>query len=136
MMRKNLAIKGLVLLLCVGLAGGCLETALLSVGAAGAIGAYKWLEGTMEKEYPRSFAETWQAVLATTEHYRMKIAEKKSDPMSGNIIAVQPDNTEVKISVKAQPNNITTVGVRFGMFGNKEASAMFHHQIMKELGIP
>jgi len=134
-MRKKLAVKGLVVVLCLGLAAGCLETALLSVGAAGAIGAYKWLEGTMEKEYPRSFAETWQAVLSTTEHYRMKIAEKKSDPMSGKIVAVQPDNTEVKITVTGQPNNITTVGVRFGMFGNKEASAMFHQQLMRELGI-
>ena len=37
---------------------------LMGLGGAAAIGSYKWMEGTMEKDYPRSMQDTWNATLA------------------------------------------------------------------------
>ena len=44
-------------------AAGCVEMMLMGLGARRAIGSYKWMEGTMEKDYPRSMQETWDAAL-------------------------------------------------------------------------
>ncbi|WP_449245631.1 DUF3568 family protein [Desulfobacca acetoxidans] len=129
-------LKGIVgLILGLGLLVGCVETALLGVGASAALGGYKWIEGTMVRDYPRSLPEMWQACQTAVQHFRMKLTEKKYSPMTADISAVEQDGTEVKINLTAQPNNITTVGVRFGMMGNSEASQMFHTQLAKELGL-
>jgi len=125
--------KVLGLILCLIWGSGCVATTAAGVGAAAGVAGYKWLEGTMEKDYPCPFAQTWEATLAAVEHFRMKTVERKVSPMSGKIEATQPDGTLVRIEVEAKPNQITTVGVRFGYLGSKDASMMFHNQIAQEL---
>jgi hypothetical protein len=129
--------KGLTgILLCLTLLNGCLGAALIGVGAGGAIAGYKWMEGTMIKEYPRSLPEMEQAVQNVCKQYRIKITERQVFPTKASITGVDPDGNEVKINLDAQPNNITSVGVRVGGFmGNKTASEMFHTQLAKELGL-
>jgi hypothetical protein len=122
----------LVALLCTS---ACLETMLISAGATGAIGAYKWMEGTMEKDYPRPMQETFNAALAACKDLRLKIASQQYNPMDSRIEAVQPPDTTVKIQLLARPNQITTVKVRFGLMGNQDASAYFHRRIMHHLGL-
>lgn len=124
------------MLSCLILFSGCLETALIGAGATGAIAGYKWLEGTMIKEYPRALPEMEQAVQKTCKAYRIKITERNVTPAKATIVGVDPNGDEVKIYMDAKPNNITAVGVRVGGFmGNKEASEMFHSQLAKELGL-
>lgn len=124
------------ILLCLTLFTGCLGAALIGLGAGGAIAGYKWMEGTLSKEYPRSLPEMEQAVQNVCKQYRIKITERKVYPTKATIEGVDPDGNEVKIDLDAQPNNITTVGVRVGGFmGNKTASELFHTQLAKELGL-
>jgi len=108
-------------------------TTAAGIGAAAGVGGYKWLEGSMEREYPYPFAQTWEATLAAVEYFRMKTVERKVFPLAGRIEATQPDGTLVQIEVEAKPNQITTVAVRFGYIGNKDASLMFHNQVAQEL---
>lgn len=124
--------KILGLSLCLLLASGCVATAV-GVGATAGVAGYKWLEGNMSKEYPYPYLETWEATLAAVEHFRMKTIERRHTPLSGKIEAQQPDGTKVRVQVIAKPNNITVVEVRFGFMGNKDASLLFHQQIMKSL---
>ena len=124
------------ILLCLTLFTGCLGAALIGLGAGGAIAGYKWMEGTLSKEYPRSLPEMEQAVQNVCKQYRIKITERKVYPTKATIEGVDPDGNDVKIDLDAQPNNITTVGVRVGGFmGNKTASELFHTQLAKELGL-
>lgn len=124
------------ILLCLVLFTGCLETALIGVGATGAMAGYKWMEGTMTKEYPRSLPEMDQAVQNVCKKYRIKITERQVFPTKANIVGVDPDGNEVKINLDLKPNNITIVGVRVGGFmGDKTASELFHTQLAKELGL-
>ncbi len=135
-MRKNswLKMAGVALLALV-MAAGCVETMLLSAGAAGAIGTYKWIEGTMEKDYPRPMQETWNATLAATKDLNLRIASQQYGPLESRLEAVQPPDTNVKIQLVGRPNQITTVKVRFGMMGNQDASAYFHRRIMHHLNL-
>jgi hypothetical protein len=124
------------ILLCLMLLNGCLGAALVGVGAGGAIAGYKWMEGTLTKDYPRSVAEMEQAVQKVCKQFRIKITDRNVSPTKAEIIGVDQDGNEVKINLTAQPNNITAVGVRVGGFmGDKTASELFHTQLAKELGL-
>jgi hypothetical protein len=135
-MAKKWQLKLGAVLLSLSLAGGCVETVLLSVGAVGAIGAYKWVEGAMEKSYPKPYAQTMKATLDTCRKLGLRVSGSPSETgTKADIEATDRNGTKAKISVVAKPNNITDVKIRFGMFGDQSASAVFHAQLMKELGI-
>ena len=122
--------------LCLMLFSGCLGAALVGVGAGGAMAGYKWLEGTLTMNYPRSLPEMDQAVQQTCKDYRIKIIDRKISPSKGTINGVDQNGDDVAITLEAKPNNITAVGVKVGGFlGNKEASEMFHKQLAKDLGL-
>ncbi len=135
-MQKKWRIKLGALALGLFLLAGCVETILIGLGGAAAIGTYKWMEGTMEKDYPRPMQETWNAALAACKDLSLKITTQGYNPLESKIEAVAPPDTNVKIQLVARPNQITTVKVRFGLMGNVDASAYFHRRIMHHLGMP
>ncbi|MBM4286309.1 MAG: DUF3568 family protein [Deltaproteobacteria bacterium] len=118
------------------MAAGCVETALMTVGAAAALGTYKWIEGTMERDYPKSMEPVWHACLAACRVMGLRVSGEGFGPIESRIDAMQPDGTQVKIQLIARPNMITTVKVRFGVWGNKDYSAYFHRRVSDALGMP
>ena len=136
MRQKNRRHKLGLLLLALLLTAGCVETMLLSAGMTAGIGSYKWMEGTMEKDYPRPIQDTWNAALAACRDLQLKITAQEYNPLDSHIEAIQPPDTNVKIQLIARPNQITTVKVRFGLTGNQDASAYFHRRILVHLGLP
>jgi hypothetical protein len=125
-----------ILLAALLLTASCLETVLLGVGGMAAIGSYKWIEGTMEKDYPRPMQEVWNATLEACKDLQLRITTQEYNPVESHIEAVAPPDTNVKIQLVSRPNQITTVKVRFGLMGNGDASAYFHRRIMVHLGMP
>jgi hypothetical protein len=115
---------------------GCVETVLIGLGASAAIGTYKWMEGTMEKDYPRPMGDVWKASQAACRDMNLKVASEQYGALESRIEAVAPPDTNVKVQLISRPNNITTVKVRFGLMGNTDYSAYFHRRIMQHLGIP
>lgn len=113
----------------------CVETVLIGLGATAALGTYKWMEGTMEKDYPRPMQETYNAALAAAKTLNIKVTTAQYNPLDSRIEGTHPDGTTFRCQLLARPNNITTVKVRFGMMGNIDYSAYFHRQIMQNLGI-
>ena len=88
-------LKGLAgILLGLVLFTGCLETALIGVGAGGAMAGYKWMEGTMIKEYPRSLPEMEQAVQKVCKQYRIKITERKVTPTKATLAGVDQNGDD------------------------------------------
>jgi hypothetical protein len=113
---------------------GC-AVMLLGAGAAAGVGAYKYVEGTMEKDYPREMQPTYQACIAAANTMGLRVAQQQYGQTESRIEAVQPPDTTVKIQLVARPQQITTVKVRFGIMGNEDQSAYFHRLVMKNLGI-
>ncbi len=122
------------LLAVLGLVSGCALT-LLGVGAAAGVGAYKYVEGTMEQDYPRGMQETYNACLAACRKLNLRVSAQQFGALESRIEAVQAPDTSVKIQLQAKPNNITTVKVRFGLMGNENQSIRFHQEVMRELGL-
>ena len=129
-MKLALVLSGLLL------TSGCAAMVLMGLGGAAAIGSYKWIEGTMEKDYPRSMQETWNATLKACGDLQLKITSQQYNPVESKLEAVAPPDTNVKIQLVARPNQITTLKVRFGLMGNVDASAYFHRRVMHHLGLP
>jgi len=136
MRQKNWRTKLGILLAALLLAAGCVPMVLMSLGGAAAIGSYKWIEGTMEKDYPRSMQDTWNATLKACGDLQLKITSQQYNPVESKLEAVAPPDTNVKIQLVGRPNQITTLKVRFGLMGNVDASAYFHRRVMHHLGLP
>jgi len=125
-----------ILLAALLLTASCAATLLLGAGGLAAIGSYKWVEGTMEKDYPRPMQEVWNATQAACKDLQLRITTQEYNLVESHIEAVAPPDTNVKIQLVSRPNQITTVKVRFGLMGNADASAYFHRRIMVHLGMP
>ena len=125
-----------VLLAALLLTASCVETVLLGLGGMAAVGSYKWVQGTMEKDYPRPMQEVWNATLEASKDLQLKITAQEYNPLESHIEAMAPPDTNVKIQLVSRPNQITTVKVRFGLMGNQDASAYFNRRLMVHLGIP
>jgi hypothetical protein len=135
MMQNKWRVRLAGLLVALLLTSACVETVLLGVGATSAIGAYKWMEGTMEKDYPRPMQQVFNAALGACKDLNLKVASQQYAAMDSRIEAVMPPDTTVKIQLLARPNQITTVKVRVGLMGNQDVSAYFHRRIMHHLGL-
>jgi hypothetical protein len=135
-MQKEWRLKVVSILAALVITGGCAATMLMGLGGAAALGSYKWVEGTMEKDYPKPMQETYNAALEAAKKLNLKITAQKYSPSESHINALTQDGTKVTVDLIARPNEITTVKIRFGMMGNADWSAYYHRQIMKILHIP
>ena len=79
----------------------------------------------MEKDYPKSMQDTWNASLAACKDLQLKIGSQQFNPTESKIEAVAPPDTNVKIQLVARPNQITTLKVRFGLMGNLGRLGLF-----------
>jgi hypothetical protein len=136
MMLNNCRLKLGAVLLALTMAAGCWPMVLLGVGGAAGVGTYKWVEGTMEKDYPRPMQETYNAALEAAKRLNLKVTSTNYSPSQSKIEAMTQDGTKVNVDLIARPNEITTVKIRFGLMGNQEWSAYYHRQIMKILHLP
>jgi hypothetical protein len=135
-MQRQWRLKLVAVLVALALTGGCAATLLMGLGGAAALGSYKWVEGTMEKDYPRPMQETFNAALEAAKKLNLKITSQQYTPSKSHLNAATQDGTNVTVDLIARPNEITTVKIRFGLMGNADWSAYYHRQIMKILHIP
>ncbi|MGA8572052.1 MAG: DUF3568 family protein [Desulfobaccales bacterium] len=125
-----------ILLAALLLTAGCLETTLMGLGGMAAVGSYKWIEGTMERDYPRPMPEVWKATLEACNDLQLQIIKQEYNPVESHIEADSPPSTSVKIQLISRPNQITTVKFRYGLTGDKDASAYFNRRLEVHLGLP
>jgi hypothetical protein len=135
-MLRQWRLKLVAVAVAAALAGGCAATVLMGLGGLAALGTYKWVEGTMEKDYPRPMRQTYDAALEAAKQINLQVTSTNYSPTQSNIEAVTEDGTKVTVQLVARPNEITTVKIRFGLMGNADWSAYYHRQIMKILHIP
>jgi hypothetical protein len=135
-MQRQWRLKLVAVAVAVAMTGGCAATVLMGLGGLAALGSYKWVEGTMEKDYPRPMQETYNAAQEAAKKLNLKITAQQYSPSQSHIDALTQDGTKVTVDLIARPNDITTVKIRFGLMGNADWSGYYHRQIMKILHIP
>jgi hypothetical protein len=108
---------------------GC---ALLVAGGAAAGATYSWVSGWLEKDYQADLDDTYQACLRATKNLGMTVTDKSLDIASGEIKATKA-NTTYRIKLKSKGEKLTTVSVRAGILGDRQASEKIQRTIQNAL---
>lgn len=107
--------------------------AWIGLGAGAGIGTYKYIEGNLERDYPLTYDKTWDV---TNQMFtNMKIGITSSAKDDGVIEGVKEDGKKVIIRLIKRSQWVTTVRVRVGFWGDKEASAKIHDEIARVAGL-
>ena len=96
-MQRQRRLKLAAVLVAMAMAAGCAATLLMGLGGLTALGTYKWVEGTMEKDYPRPMQETFNAAMGAAQKLNLKITSELFTPSESKILATTPDGTTVKV---------------------------------------
>jgi hypothetical protein len=128
-------LKNLIILICsLSFLYGC-ALAWISVGAGVGIGAYKFIEGRLEREYPLSYSRAWDATNSALQNLQISISNSTDEQTKGEIDAVRKDGKRVLVSLKDRGQGVTTISVRVGMFGDKSEAEKVHDEIASVSGI-
>ena len=111
--------------------GGC---AGLLIGAGTGVGTYAYIEGNLKRDYETTLPRVWDATLAALKQLRLKPDDKEHDAFNGRIKGKMADGSEFKINLKRISDKQTEVGVRIGVFGDRQKSEGIHETIAGELG--
>lgn len=111
---------------------GC---ALVYVGAGAGAGAgtVAYIKGELEQAHGAGYERVWEASLSSLKQLGIKIINTEKDAISGTIKAARSDGTPVTVKVAPMNSKSTSVKVRVGTFGDREASEIIQKQIANNL---
>ncbi len=120
----------------IGVLGLCSCAAVL-VGAGAGIGiaGYKFVEGQLEVSYIAPYDKVWQATKLALSDLHITTEKVEKDAINAEIKAKKADGKMVIIKIKNKPSGMVWVGIRVGIFGDKDASMIIKKAIDRRLGI-
>jgi hypothetical protein len=128
-------LKNLILLICsLSFLYGCV-LAWIGVGAGVGIGAYKFIEGRLEREYPLSYSRAWDATNSALQNLQISISDSTKGETKGTIDSVRKDGKKVLLSLKDRGLGVTTISVRVGLLGDRGLAEQVHDEIARVAGI-
>ncbi len=127
-------VRLVVLLLSLTFLWGC-ELALVGFGAGLGIGAYKYIEGGVERDYPLEYNSAWDAANTALSNLYVSISDSINEGAQGKIDGVRKDGVKVIIKMKDKGTGITTIHVRVGFVGNRVEAEGIHDEIKAVAGL-
>lgn len=128
-------LKNVIILICsLSFLYGC-AIAWFGVGAGVGIGAYKYVEGRLEREYPLSYSRAWDATNSALANLQISISNSTKGATKGDINSVRKDGKRVLVSLKDRGQSVTTISVRVGMLGDRSLAKDVHDEIARVAGI-
>jgi len=131
--RKGI-VRLMALLLSIIFLCGC-ELALIGVGAGIGVGAYKYIEGSVTRDYPIPYKKAWEATNTALGNLAITISSSVDNGVKGHIEAVRKDGTSVLINLKDRGHGVTTISIRVGTFGVRKDAERIHEEIMAVAGL-
>ncbi|MFH1081026.1 MAG: DUF3568 family protein [Pseudomonadota bacterium] len=127
MLRKKMRLW--LLLMGFSLISACGPEVLVVGGIVGSgAGTYYYVDSELVTDYNVPFDKAWSACEKTVADMRGKDVQPKREIGLGSIRSIINDeNVIIKVTYKAK--NLTKVGIRVGMFGNKLSSQLLHDKI-------
>ena len=111
----------------------CSPLGFFVVGGAAGVGGYKYYKGGLTVYYKGPYLKVWEATLTALKKMEFEIESTKQDLAHGQVIARQPDNTPVTVTLEYKSTDTTKVVIRVGHLGDKERSLFIKEQIRKIL---
>jgi hypothetical protein len=95
-------------------------------------GTYYFINGELVTDYSVPIDKVWSACEKTIADMRGKEVEPKREIGTGTIKTVINDEN-VKFSVNYKSKDVTTVGIRVGIFGNKLSAQLLHDKVSENI---
>lgn len=123
-----------VLLLSLTFLWGC-ALAWLGVGAGLGVGAYRYVEGSVEKDYPLSYTSAWGAANTALANLYIGISNSIDEGAKGKIEATRKDGVKVTVKLEDRGQGVSTINVRVGFFGSTKDAERIHEEISAAAGL-
>jgi len=131
MLKKKTSLLMLVSSLMI--ISACGSEILVIGGMLGAgAGTYYYIDHELVTDYQAPIDKVWSACEKTVADMRGKEVEPNREIGAGTIHAVINDDT-VKFRISYKARDLTTVGIRVGLLGNKASSQIIHDKIQENL---
>lgn len=115
------------------LISACGPEVLILGGIVGSgAGTYYFINGELVTDYSAPFDNVWSACEKTVADMRGKEVQPKREIGTGSIHSTINDEN-VKINVNYKNKNLTSVGIRVGLLGNKLSSQLLHDKIYENI---
>ena len=115
------------------LISACGPEILILGGVVGSgVGTYYFVNGELVTDYGAPFEKVWSSCEKTVADMRGKDVKPKREIGMGSIQAVI-DDENVKFSVNYKNKNLTSVGIRVGLVGNKLSSQLLHDKVYENI---
>ena len=108
------------------------EVALIGIGAGLGAGTYRYIEGSVEKDYPISYNTAWDTANTSLANLYWSVSSSVNEGTNGQIEAVKKDGTKAVIKLKDKGQDVTTISIRVGFFGDRKDAERIHEEIGKE----
>lgn len=131
MLRRKIRLY--VLALCISLITACGPEVLILGGIVGSgAGTYYYVNGELITDYSAPFDKVWSACEKTVAEMRGKNVQPKREIGMGRIQSTINDEN-VSFNVTYKSKNMTRVGIRVGLFGNKLSAQLLHDKIYENI---
>jgi hypothetical protein len=107
-----------ILLGTLGLTSGCF---LVAVGAAGA-GTVAYVRGELDATLGSPYSPVVDAAGRAVSQLQFTTVSVSRDAFNAEIIARTAQDKKVDVTVSRQADDLTTIKIRIGLFGNEEES--------------
>jgi len=124
----------IVLLTALLFSYGC-AAGLLVVGAGVGAGAYKYLEGSLGRDYPVEYSQAWESINTALENLQISLTSSSNQGTKGRIDGVTQDGKKVAVKITDMGQGVSYISVRVGMLGNRDAAVRIHEEIALLEGI-
>lgn len=121
------------LMLALFLISACGAEVLVLGGIVGSgAGTYYYINGELVTDYSAPFDKAWSACEKTVADMRGKDVQPKREIGKGTIHTVITEEN-VKITVTYKSKDLTTIGIRVGLFGNKMSEQLLHDKVYENI---
>ena len=114
---------------------GCAVFLAAGAGAGMGIGTAEYIRGELKQAYAAPMEKAWNASLAAAEELKMRPSEKSIDNQDQNrlIKGKTDEGKDFQIALEATSQEVTTVKVRIGVFGDEAYSKRIQELIAHNL---
>lgn len=116
---------------------GCIVVAAAAVGAALALGTYKYANNELERDYQAPYDRAWEATSKAARDLGFKTIRESKDFQKGVLDAERADGTGVCVVVERKGNEQVRITARVGTFesdANRAAAQAIHERLHANMG--
>ena len=128
-MRKKQVFVMVLLVITVGLVGGCMIAAV----GAGAAGTVAYVRGDLEAVESKKLEAVYEATLKAVNKLELNVTKETKDSLSAVIVARDAQDKKITIKLNATTEDTTKLSIRVGLFGSETKSRLIYQKIHDNL---